>query len=131
MFTVVRLLANSNPTTSSYLIVGVKDAIRTITGTHYLDDQRIQTLVHHHFDPVPALVYENVHHAMNSTFTAARAASSEETDLVGGELGFQKGVGRVHHTKLAFGQQTLAPRSRSGRSSSIWPFDTSTEPAIR
>lgn len=52
-------------------------------------------------------------------------------NFFGSEFGLLQCAGRVGHTRLAFGQRTLAPRSRSGRSSSISPFDTSTELAIR
>lgn len=62
---------------------------------------------------------------------AQSAHSQDPFDLFGIDLGLQQCANRGDHTKLAFGQRTLAPRSRFGRSSNIWPSDTSTERAIR
>ena len=83
-------------------------------------------------DRLDAVVHGPDSECLSAHEQGVRSAHSQDPlNLIGRELGFLLGAGRVSHTRLALGQRTLAPRRRSGRSSSIWPFETSAELAMR
>jgi hypothetical protein len=83
-------------------------------------------------DGLDAVVHSPGGQRLSTHEQSARSAGSQDPfDLIGRKLGLLQRAGRVGHTRLAFGQRTLAPRRRSGRSSNISPFETSTELAIR
>lgn len=53
-------LSNSNPSSNSYIVVGVEDHDNEITGTDFYDDSRIQNLVNAYLDNPPVIQYENI-----------------------------------------------------------------------
>lgn len=53
-------LANSNPTNSSYIVIGVEDEDNKIIGVDFFDDSKIQNLVNAYLDNPPLIAYENI-----------------------------------------------------------------------
>ncbi|WP_338410661.1 ATP-binding protein [uncultured Flavobacterium sp.] len=53
-------LSNSNPTNSSFIVVGVEDETNEIVGDDFFDDSRIQNLVNAYLENPPKIQYENV-----------------------------------------------------------------------
>lgn len=53
-------LSNSNPTNTSFIVVGVEDETNEIVGDDFFDDSRIQNLVNAYLENPPKIQYENV-----------------------------------------------------------------------
>ena len=53
-------LANSNPASRSYIVIGVEDEENEILGVDFFDDSKIQNLVNAYLDNPPLISYENV-----------------------------------------------------------------------
>ena len=53
-------LSNSNPSNSSYIVVGVEDESNEIVGDDFFDDSKIQNLVNAYLENPPKIQYENV-----------------------------------------------------------------------
>ena len=53
-------LANSNPESRSYIVIGVEDEDNEILGVDFFDDSKIQNLVNAYLDNPPLISYENV-----------------------------------------------------------------------
>lgn len=53
-------LSNSNPTNTSFIVVGVEDETNEIVGDNFFDDSRIQNLVNAYLENPPKIQYENV-----------------------------------------------------------------------
>lgn len=53
-------LANSNPSSRSYIVIGVEDEDNEILGVDFFDDSKIQNLVNAYLDNPPLISYENV-----------------------------------------------------------------------
>ena len=53
-------LANSNPKSNSYIVVGVEDEDNAIVGVDFFDDSKIQNLVNAYLDNPPLIAYENI-----------------------------------------------------------------------
>ena len=53
-------LANSNPNSRSYIVIGVEDEDNEILGVDFFDDSKIQNLVNAYLDNPPLISYENV-----------------------------------------------------------------------
>jgi hypothetical protein len=53
-------LSNSNPSNSSFIVVGVEDETNEIVGDDFFDDSRIQNLVNAYLENPPKIQYENV-----------------------------------------------------------------------
>ena len=56
----ISALSNSNPTNSSFIVVGVEDETNEIVGDDFFDDSRIQNLVNAYLENPPKIQYENV-----------------------------------------------------------------------
>ena len=53
-------LSNSNPSNSSFIVVGVEDETNEIIGDDFFGDSRIQNLVNAYLENPPVIQYENV-----------------------------------------------------------------------
>lgn len=53
-------LSNSNPTNTSFIVVGVEDETNEIVGDDFFDDSRIQNLVNAYLENPPKIQYGNV-----------------------------------------------------------------------
>ncbi|TLP73158.1 ATP-binding protein [Maribacter sp. ACAM166] len=53
-------LANSNPTSNSFIVIGVEDENNEIVGVDFFDDSKIQNLVNAYLDNPPLISYENI-----------------------------------------------------------------------
>ncbi len=53
-------LSNSNPTSNSYIIIGIEDEENKIIGVDFFDDSKIQNLVNAYLANPPKIQYENV-----------------------------------------------------------------------
>ncbi len=53
-------LANSNPISNSFIVIGVEDKDNTIVGVDFFDDSKIQNLVNAYLDNSPIITYENI-----------------------------------------------------------------------
>lgn len=53
-------LSNSNPTNTSFIVVGVEDETNEIVGDDFFDDSRIQNLINAYLENPPKIQYENV-----------------------------------------------------------------------
>lgn len=56
----ISALSNSNPTNTSFIVVGVEDETNEIVGDDFFDDSRIQNLVNAYLENPPKIQYENV-----------------------------------------------------------------------
>ena len=56
----IAALANSNPGTPSFIIVGIEDRSRRVLGATYVDDARVQQLVRHYLSPRLEVMYEMI-----------------------------------------------------------------------
>jgi hypothetical protein len=53
-------LSNSNPTSNSYIVIGVEDEENKIIGVDFFDDSKIQNLINAYLKNPPKIEYENV-----------------------------------------------------------------------
>lgn len=53
-------LANSNPISNSFIVIGVEDEDNKIVGVDFFDDSKIQNLVNAYLDNPPLISYENI-----------------------------------------------------------------------
>ncbi|MGB5376670.1 ATP-binding protein [Muriicola sp.] len=53
-------LANSNPKSNSFIVIGVEDEDNKIVGVDFFDDSKIQNLVNAYLDNPPLISYENI-----------------------------------------------------------------------
>ncbi|MFT4832077.1 MAG: hypothetical protein ACI815_001728 [Psychroserpens sp.] len=53
-------LANSNPISNSFMVIGVEDEDNKIVGVDFFDDSKIQNLVNAYLDNPPLISYENI-----------------------------------------------------------------------
>ena len=53
-------LANSNPKSNSFIVIGVEDEDNKIVGVDFFDDSKIQNLVNAYLDNPPNISYENI-----------------------------------------------------------------------
>ncbi|MEB8328425.1 ATP-binding protein [Flavobacteriaceae bacterium KMM 6897] len=53
-------LANSNPISNSFIVIGVEDEDNKIVGVDFFDDSKIQNLVNAYLDNPPFISYENI-----------------------------------------------------------------------
>lgn len=53
-------LSNSNPTSNSFIVIGIEDEESKIFGVDFFDDSKIQNLVNAYLKSPPKITYENV-----------------------------------------------------------------------
>jgi len=53
-------LANSNPASNSFIVIGVEDEDNKIVGVDFFDDSKIQNLVNAYLNNPPLISYENI-----------------------------------------------------------------------
>ncbi|NNE77102.1 MAG: ATP-binding protein [Pricia sp.] len=53
-------LANSNPKSNSFIVIGVEDEDNKIVGVDFFDDSKIQNLVNAYLENPPRISYENI-----------------------------------------------------------------------
>jgi hypothetical protein len=53
-------LANSNPKSNSFIVIGVEDEDNKIVGVDFFDDSKIQNLVNAYLENPPLISYENI-----------------------------------------------------------------------
>lgn len=53
-------MANSNPISNSYIVIGVEDEDNKIVGVDFFDDSKIQNLVNAYLENPPLISYENI-----------------------------------------------------------------------
>lgn len=53
-------LSNTNPSSNSYIVIGIEDESNTIVGVDFFDDSKIQNLVNAYLENPPIVSYENI-----------------------------------------------------------------------